>query len=215
MRIALYGAPGRIGACIASEAISRDHVVTGLSRSAETELPLGVRVRHGDASDAGDVARIAAEHDVVVSAIAPSRTGGRHQVFLDTISVLAENVGTRRLVVVGGSGSLQVSPGLRLMDVARLPPEARREAETQAAALELLRDTNGLVDWLYISPANRIGRGERTGVYRIGHETPIGDWVSTEDFAVAVLDETGDTSLSPRTHKYRDLSHLAAVESRP
>jgi putative NADH-flavin reductase len=197
MRIALYGAPGRIGSRIAAEAVSRDHVVTGLSRSPDPVIPEGVTARQGDASDADDVARIAAEHDVVVSAIAPSRSGGRPQVFLNTVSVLAENVGTRRFVMVGGSGSLQVSPGLRLMDVGGLPPEARREAETQAEALELLRDTGALVDWLYISPANRIGPGERTGVYRIGHETPIGDWVSAEDFAVAVVDELE----TPRYHR--------------
>ena len=101
--------------------------------------------------------------------------------------------------LIGGSGSLQVSPGLRLMDVARLPPEAQargRDAGRCARAAPRHRRT---VDWLYISPANRIGPGERTGGYRIGHETPIGDWVSAEDFAVAVLDEI-ETPRYRRTH---------------
>lgn len=201
MRIALYGAPGRIGSRIAAEAIHRDHQVTGISRTRHEGLPADVTIWYGDAADADDVARIAAEHDVVVSAIAPNRTGtgGRPQTFLHAMAVLADNVGTRRLVVVGGSGSLQVSPGLRQMDAVTLPPEARREAETQAAALELLRDTGALVEWLYISPAFRIGPGERTGVYRIGHETPVGDWVSAEDFAVAVVDEL-ETPRYRRTH---------------
>src|SRR5262245_61536442 len=149
MRIALYGAPGRIGARIAAEAIHRDHDVTAISRSRHGTLPQGVRIWYGDAADGDDVARIAAEPDVVVSAIAPDRAADRPQAFLATVRTLADNVGTRRLVMIGGSGSLHVAPGLRQLDVVTMPPELRREAETQAAALELLRDVGALVDWLY------------------------------------------------------------------
>jgi putative NADH-flavin reductase len=151
--------------------------------------PAGLRARRGDAAEPIDVARVAAEHDVVVSAIAPSRTGQRHQIFLHALSVLAENVGTRRLVVVGGSGSLQVAPGLRLMDMPGFSPRNLQEAMTHVAALELLRDTGALVDWLYVSPAPAMGPGARTGTYRIGMDEVVGDWVSAEDFAVAVVDE--------------------------
>lgn len=189
MRIALYGAPGRIGVRLAAEAIHRHHHVTAISRTRHGTLPQGVRIWYGDAADGDDVARIAAEHDVVVSAMAPDRASSHQQAYVTAVKELADNVGTRRLVVIGGSGSLQVSPGLRQMDVARLSPDARREAETQLATLELLRDSGGLVDWLYVSPAFRIGPGKRTGVFRIGHDVPIGDWVSYEDFAVAVIDE--------------------------
>ena len=34
-----------------------------------------------------------------------------------------------------------------------------------------------------------IGPGERTEVYKMGLENPVGDSISQEDFAVAVLDE--------------------------
>lgn len=189
MRIALYGAAGRIGSRIAREAVHRGHVVTGISRTRHDTLPAAVLTWYGDAGDADDVARIAAEHDVVVSAIAPEATGDRPQAFLAAIGTLAENVGTRRLVVIGGSGSLQVSPGLRQMDVAELSPEGRKEAEVQAASLAVLRASGALLEWLYISPAASIGPGGRTGEYRVGNESPVGDWVSVEDFAVAVLEE--------------------------
>lgn len=197
MKIALYGATGMIGSRVSAEAVSRDHLVTALSRSGDLpdfEEPSGVstgeaRARIGDAADADDVARVAAEHDVVVSAIGPSRTGGRHQIFLHALAVLAENVGTRRLVVVGGAGSLQVAPGLRLMDTATFPVAYRAEAVTQAMALTQLKDTSALVDWVYISPAPAIGPGTRTGHYRVGLEEPIGEWISAEDYAVALVDE--------------------------
>jgi putative NADH-flavin reductase len=189
VKIALYGASGMIGSRTAAEAIARDHRVTGITRSGSTELPEGCKPRRGDAADALDVARIAAEHDVVVSAIGPSRTGGRHEVFLDTIGVLGENVGTRRLIVVGTAGSLYVARDLRLMDTVGFPPAARAEAETQLAALELLKDAGALLDWVYISPAPFISLGERRGSYRRGVDMVIGDQISAEDFAVAVLDE--------------------------
>jgi putative NADH-flavin reductase len=34
-----------------------------------------------------------------------------------------------------------------------------------------------------------IGPGERTGAYRVGSNSPIGDSISAEDFAVAIVDE--------------------------
>jgi putative NADH-flavin reductase len=188
MKVALYGATGTIGFRIAAEALARGHDVTALSRT-PAAVPPGATARAGDAGDADDVARIAAEHDVVVSAIGPSRTGERHQVFLHALSVLAENIGTRRLVVVGGSGSLQVAPGLRLMDTPGFPSRHLAEAVTQAAALQLLKDTGALLNWVYISPAPTIEPGQRTGTYRVGLEIPVGDWITTEDFAVAVVDE--------------------------
>ena len=199
VKIALYGASGMIGSRIAAEAVSRDHRVTGITRSGSTEVPAGVTFRKGDAADAGDVARVAAEHDVVVSAIVPSRTGGRHEAYLQTMAVLAENVGSRRLIVVGGSGSLYVAPDLRLMDTLSFPESAKPEARTQAATLELLKDTGALLDWVYVSPAPFIAPGERRGAYRRGVDMIIGDQISAEDFAVAILDEIEH----PKHHRSR------------
>ena len=40
-----------------------------------------------------------------------------------------------------------------------------------------------------LSPAPMIAPGQRTGVYRVGSDSPIGDAISAEDFAVAIVDE--------------------------
>lgn len=189
MKIALYGAAGMIGSRIAAEALARDHAVTAITRSGSTDLPAGCTARRGDAGNADDVARIAAEHDVVVSAIGPSRTGVRHEVFLRTLAILGENVGSRRLVVVGHAGGLFVAPDLRLLDTQGFPPDAKAEAVTHGAALELLRHTGALLDWVYLAPAPFIAPGERRGTYRRGVDLVLGDLISAEDFAVAVIDE--------------------------
>src|SRR3954447_5201955 len=111
MRIAVYGGAGAMGSRIVREALDRDHRVTVVGRS-KPDAPTGATARVGDAADDDDVAKVSSEHDVVVSAIGPSRTGARVEVFLNALRSLAQNVGTHRLIVVGGSGLLYVAPGL-------------------------------------------------------------------------------------------------------
>lgn len=188
MRIAVYGGSGAIGSRVVVEALRRDHVVTVVTRH-PTAVPAGAVARIGDAADGDDVAKVAAEYDVVVSAIGPSRTGERVERFLNALRSLADNVGTRRLIVVGGSGSLYVAPGLRLLDTSGFPPAMRYEALAQLAALEQLKNGGGFVDWVYVSPAPMTTPGQRTGTYRSGSDSVLGDYISVEDLAVAVVDE--------------------------
>jgi putative NADH-flavin reductase len=189
MQIAVYGGLGRVGSRLVAEAVGRDHSVTAISRMVAAEVPAGVVARLGDAADGDDVAKVASEHDVVVSAIGPSRTGGRPQAFLGAIATLAENVGTRRLVVIGNGGALEVAPGLRLLDTSDFPADRLPETLAHVDALELLRDVGGLVDWLYFSPAPALTDGPRTGRYRLGLDMAVGDEISLDDFAIAVADE--------------------------
>lgn len=189
MRIAVYGGAGTIGTRIVREALDRDHQVTVVGRSKPKDVPAGATAREGDAADGDDVAKVSSEHDVIVSAIGPSRTGARVEVFLTALRRLAENVGSHRLVVVGGSGLLYVAPGLRLLDTADFPAAYRHEALAQLAALEQLKDGGGFVDWVYVSPAPITTPGKRTGRYRLGSDMVLDDHISAEDYAVAVLDE--------------------------
>jgi putative NADH-flavin reductase len=189
MRIAVYGGAGTIGSRIVAEALERDHQVTAIGRTRAAEVPKGAKARVGDAADGDDVAKVSSEHDVVVSAIGPSRSGARVEVFLKALRRLAENVGTHRLIVVGGSGLLYVAPGLRLLDTATFPPAYRHEALAQLAALEQLKDGGGFVDWVYVSPAPITAPGRRTGHYSLGSNMVLKDSISAEDYAVAILDE--------------------------
>jgi uncharacterized protein len=187
MKIALYGAGGVIGSRIAAEAVGRGHAVTGITRSGAA--PEGVTARVGDLADPHDVASVAVEHDVVVSATGPSRTGGSHDEWLAAVRTLLENVGATRVVFVGGAGSLLTRDGTRLLDSDGFPPEYLPEARTGAAALAAFRAAPGSVDWTFFSPAPVIAPGERTGRYTLGQESPAGDSISAEDYAVALLDE--------------------------
>src|SRR6185312_11241035 len=99
-----------------------------------------------------------------------------------------------RLIVVGGAGSLEVAPGVRLVDAPGFPEEYKAESLDQADALAVYRGSAGNLDWTYISPAAEIGPGTRTGRYRTGNDALLTDangksFISYEDYAKAVLDE--------------------------
>ncbi len=178
MKIALFGATGMVGSRIAAEATARGHEVTTLSRSTG-----------GDLADASAVRDAAADHDVVVSATGPSRTGDPHEPWLDAVSTLIANSGDARVLFVGGAGSLLTADGTRLLDTDGFPPEYLGEATSGAAALDLFRAAPDSVDWTFLSPAPAIAPGERTGSYATALDTPAGDFISAEDYAVALVDE--------------------------
>ncbi len=188
LRIAVYGATGMVGSRIAAEAAARGHAVTGISRSGGPAGE-GVIPRRGDLADAADVRAIAADHDVIVSATGPSRTGAPHSDWLDAVDTLIANAAPARILFVGGAGSLLLPDGSRLLDSPEFPAEYAAEARSGAEALARFRAVGDDVDWTFLSPAPVIAPGERSGAHRTGGDELIGDHVSAEDYAAAMVDE--------------------------
>ena len=184
MKIAVYGATGAIGSALVEEARNRGYEVTGISRRG-SETPGDLT---GDALDADFATGVAEKHDVVVSAIGPSRVEDDGPRFVDSIANLIATLGGSRLLVVGGAGSLTVD-GVRLVDSPEFPEAYKSEALKGADALALIRDAGDDVDWTYLSPAPLILPGERTGSYEVELETPAGQQISIPDYAVALVDE--------------------------
>ena len=188
LRIAVYGATGMVGSRIAAEAASRGHSVTAISRSGGPAGE-GLTPRRGDLGDAADVRAVAADHDVIVSATGPSRTGAPHEEWLEAVDVLIAHAAPARILFVGGAGSLLLPDGTRLLDSPGFPAEYAAEARTGAEALARFRAAGEHVDWTFLSPAPVIAPGERTGAHRTGGDEVIGDQVSAEDYAAAMVDE--------------------------
>lgn len=176
-----------IGSRVVAEALMRGHDVTGITRSAG-DLPAGVHPVRGDAGDSALAKRIAGDADVVVTAFGPSRTGGDRREYLVQLRNLVDTLGDTRLLVVGGAGSLLVDGG-RLVDQPGFPDIYRAEALIAAEALDYFRGVGEGVDWTFFSPAPVIAPGERTGAYHAGIDSPAGESISAEDYAVALLDE--------------------------
>ncbi|QGN56805.1 NAD(P)-dependent oxidoreductase [Nostocoides sp. HKS02] len=188
MKIALFGASGVVGSRIAAEAVRRGHDVTAITRTGTTSMP-GVAARAGDLGDEATIKEAAATHDVVVSATGPSRTGESHEPWLAAVQTLIDHGTEARVLFVGGAGSLVDPNGTRLLDTEGFPEVYRAEALSGAAALDLFRAAPADLDWTFFSPAPVIAPGERTGQYALGLDSPAGDQISAEDYAVAMLDE--------------------------
>jgi len=187
-----------IGSRILREALSRGHKVTAVSRNlrALEKLDPSVDREAGDILEAADVARVAAGHDAVVSAVGPSHQGGDPGMLIESVRSLHEGLlraKVRRLIVVGGGGSLEVAPGKLLMDTPDFPAAWKPLATAAGEALKEIRKIDDL-DWSYFSPAGFIEPGTKTGRYRTGLEQLVVDsagksYISAEDYAVALLDE--------------------------
>ncbi|MEU3609697.1 NAD(P)H-binding protein [Streptomyces sp. NPDC035033] len=201
MNILLFGASGNIGSAIADELLSRGHTVTGVTRTGRIEGAAdreGLTVVAGDATDAATVADLSARgFDAVASAVGP-RVGKEddRKIIVGTAKALIEGLnrsGVRRLVVLGGAGSLETSPGVRVIDSPHFPEMWKNNALAQIEALGLYRQADHL-DWTFISPAKLIEAGERTGTYRKGGEQLVVDAegnsrITYPDYAVAFVDE--------------------------
>jgi len=186
MKIAVFGATGMIGSRFVAEAAQRGHRITAVSRSGK--LPKGAS--DAVAIELNDTPRVVAlidSSDATVIAIPPNRHGGSHAPMLKAHRDLIAARPTGRFLVVGGAGALEVD-GVRLKDRPGFPPAYLAESATFSTILDLYRASKGL-NWTMLAPAPEIAPGERTGQYRVGTDSPVGDSISAEDFAVAIVDE--------------------------
>jgi putative NADH-flavin reductase len=202
MKIALIGATGFVGKALLGEALARNHEVTAISRHPEMLgkgdprlKALGIDVFESEALSAA-----LRGHDAVLSAYNAGWANPRYREdFLaasEAIERATEKAGVKRLLVVGGAGSLEAAPGVQLVDTPGFPEEYRAAAKAVRDYLDLLRKNKSL-EWTFLSPAIIMGpevKTGRTGRYRIGGEQPVFDargvsTISVEDLAVALLDE--------------------------
>ena len=197
MKIAILGAGGRIGSRIVDEALNRGHDVTAVVRHPQnyTKIHTHLKVAKGDIFNSQDVETGAFDQDAVVSAYSP--TGGAPASTITEVAVPIINglkqAHVKRLIIVGGAGSLEVSPGLQLVDTPDFPAAYKSVSLAHREALKLYRKADEL-DWTFISPSAEIMPGERTGNFRTAANVLLTDadgksHISMEDYAVGVIDE--------------------------
>jgi len=201
MKIVLFGATGNVGGRVAAEALRRGHEIVGVVRdpAAVAGSESGVRLAKGDATRAESIAKLVQDADAVVSAISPrpnARGLAAPSLVENARAMIAglRRAGVKRVLFVGGAGSLEVAPGQQLVDQPGFPEAYKAEALEGRAALEVWRTEGDGLDWTFLSPAAEIGPGERTGSYRTTGDQLLSNaagrsFITFEDYAVAVLDE--------------------------
>ena len=206
LHILVYGATGKIGTHVVEEALQRGHIVTAVSRD-----PSRIEKQHenlsavaGDLLDPQSIELLVEDKDVVIISVRgiigdskdPENALQRIAVqkVVESLRIIGD--GAARLIHVGGSGSLEVEPGVLYADkIPRvfLPKSLELEIQGQILALEYLSTVDD-VDWSYATPAKNFTNGKRTGEFRIGGDTLMEDdrgksRISRADFAVALIDE--------------------------
>ncbi|MEJ6005700.1 NAD(P)-dependent oxidoreductase [Paucibacter sp. AS339] len=197
MKIALIGATGFIGSQLLQEAVQRGHQVTALVQHPEKVPALpGVQAQAMNVQDTAALTQALRGHDVVISAFsghAQADVLGYFMQGFQSILSAAKAAAAPRLLVVGGAGSLEVAPGVNLLDTPQFPAEWKASADGARQALRLLQAEPEL-EWTLLSPAAMLAPGERTGVFRLGGDQLMTDAegqsrISVADYAVAMLDE--------------------------
>lgn len=199
MKIAFIAPTGEIGRYIAQEAHLRGHEVTGIMRRT-THLPPeldGIScVRIGSIRDEHELAALIEGHDVLVSALGFVEKDNDQAILLDTVNAMLAAIrttGVRRMIMVGGAGTLLVAPNTYFVDTEAFPPAFKPFAQGHTKLMPILKPVVD-VDWLVLVPAVEIGAGERVGGYRMGANVLFTDpagrsRISFLDYASAFVDE--------------------------
>lgn len=215
-KVALIGASGFVGSAILNELLNRGYQVEALVRNPEkvTVSNPALTVTKVDVADQQSLEAIIKGYDNVISAYIPG--WANPNLYEDTLcnypKILnaAKNAGVKRLLIVGGAGTLFVKPGVRLIDTGTLPAEWIPGVKSMGEFyLNTLTNEND-IDWVFFSPAGNLGDmgangpGKRTGVYCLGKDDMIFDengnsFISVEDYAKAMVDELAE----PAHHKER------------
>lgn len=201
MKIVIIGASGFVGSALVKEASDRGYQVTAIARHPEhIPTPAGVTPVQADVMDTDGLAAVLRGHDAVLSVYNSGWTNPRiYEDYLagsKSIERAVEAAGVKRYLVMGGAGSLEVSPGVQLVDTPDFPSEFRDGSRAARDYLNALKQNTAL-DWTFLSPAilmNPTIKTGRTGQYRTGTDQPVFDEkgvsrISVEDLVVAFLDE--------------------------
>ena len=186
--IAIIGATGRAGSQLMEEALRRGHSVVAIARHAsKIGERAGVVTKEVDVNDAQALQTAVAGSDVVLSAA--------HFLTLPAAAIIepVKKAGVKRLLFVGGAGSLLLPDGSQVIQSPDFPEAYKPEATAGGIYLDTLRAEKDL-DWTFLSPSAEFVEGERTGTFRLGQDHLLisaegKSWITFADFAIAMLDE--------------------------
>lgn len=209
-KTALIGASGFVGGAILNELLSRGYKVEALVRNPSkitVENP-DLTVKKVDVADEKALTEDLKGYDTVISAYNPGWTNPN--IYNETLQnyprivEAAKKAGVKRLLIVGGAGTLFCAPGLRVVDSGVIPAEIMDGVKSLGKFyLDILTHEKD-IDWVFFSPAGAFVEGTRTGKYRLGKDDLIVDskgnsTISVADYAKAMVDELE----TPAHHKER------------
>lgn len=198
--VVLIGASGFVGSAILNELLTKGHKVTAIVRNPQkinVENP-NLAVIKADVSDTNTLINACKGKDAVISAYNPGWTNPHiYEETLRNYPLILDAVkqsGVKRLLCVGGAGTLFCAPGLRVVDSGVIPEAIMGGVKSLGEFyLNTLMNEKD-IDWIFFSPAGTLEPGQRTGKFRLSKDDLIVDengnsHISVEDYAVAMIDE--------------------------
>ncbi len=198
--VVLIGASGFVGNAILNELLSRGHKVTAVVRNPEkiNVSNSNLEIVKTDVSDTNVMVEICKGKDAIISAYNPG--WANPDIYEETlrnyplILEAAKRSGAKRLLCVGGAGTLFCAPGLRVVDSGAIPDAIMGGVKSLGEFYLNTLMNEKAIDWIFFSPAGTLEPGKRTGKFRLGKDDLIIDengisHISVEDYAVAMVDE--------------------------
>ena len=210
MKVAIIGASGFVGSNLVKEATNRGLKVTAIARNVEKINAENINKVAVDVNQVKELSEALKGHDVVISAFnAGWANPNLYDEFIQgskSIQQAVKDSGVKRMIVVGGAGSLYANEKEQLVDSPDFPADIKPGATAARDYLNTLKEEKEL-DWVFFSPAIEMHPGVtvgRTGKYRLRKDQPIFDEnmvskLSPEDVAVVLIDEIE----KPKHHKER------------
>lgn len=208
-KVVLIGATGFVGSHILKELLDRNYEVIAVARDTDK-----VQVKNDkltllsiDVNNTEELAEGIKDATVVISAFNPGWSNPNiYDDYLKgaaSIQAATRKAGIKRLIVIGGAGSLHDEKGKQLVDRDDFPAEIKAGATAVRDYLEELKRETYL-DWEFFSPAIEMNASVdtgRTGKYELGTDKPVyridkRSIISVEDLAVVIVDEVENHKFS-------------------
>lgn len=190
MKIALFGATGRVGGEVLKLALVEGHEVTALVRSPEKLAPHDrLTIIQGDVRDVAAVSNAVAGMDVVFSSLGTGQTTTLTEAVPHMIRAM-EDTGINRLVTIGTAGILQskIDPEKMRYEAGDTNRRLTFAAEEHHKVYDMLRQSG--LEWTIVCPTY-LPDGVAVGDYRTERDLlpEYGKKISVGDTAAFAFDE--------------------------
>ncbi|KJJ41494.1 hypothetical protein UM89_13090 [Bacillus subtilis] len=165
MKIALFGASGRVGQAFIKQAADEQFEIYALTRSQPAELPLPKdRIVTGNARCREDVRRVMKDAEIVISCLGTDGDDTLSAAMAHILAIMREEH-IKRLITIGTAGILDAryEPGKYRFETNESKRRQTHAAKEHAKVYEMLKDSS--LDWTIICPTY-LPDGTATGVYR-------------------------------------------------
>jgi putative NADH-flavin reductase len=198
MKIAIFGATGKVGRHLVDQALERGDRVTAFVRDPSkltTQRHERLKVVQGNVQNPKDVEQAVAGTDAVLSALGQTKTSSKDVLTEGIKNIVAamNKHGVRRLVSLTGAGVRDPKDEPKLVDrvIGSLLKLLQRDLlEDAVGAARVIQESD--LDWVIVR-APVLNEGEKKGEYRVGYVgKESGTRLSRADLAGFMLEQTTD-----------------------